>query len=62
MHETWSVYGLAKMVKEMRDLQREFFSPGMRKPDTLVRAKTLEKMVDAAVREVLEPGLFGEEQ
>lgn len=60
MHETMSILGLARLVKEMREAQRAYFKSPQR--ETLVRSKGLEARVDAAVKEVLEPGLFGEDE
>ncbi len=48
---------LARLVQAMRGHQREFFRT--KKGSTLDAAKAAEQAVDAAVREILEPGLFG---
>ena len=37
----------------MRDAQREFFDKTRRRPDTITRAKDLERQVDRACRELL---------
>jgi hypothetical protein len=50
--------GFRALVAEMRELQREFFDRDRRKPDTVKRAKALEKRVDAALAPEPEPTLF----
>jgi hypothetical protein len=53
---------LARLVRQMRALQKEFFTTpaNRRAPDLVGRAKAMERQVDRAVDEVLEPpGLFG---
>jgi hypothetical protein len=62
-----TIIPFARLVKEMRALQREFFTTKAadRPPDLVFRAKELEKRVDRAVAEVLgaaQPTLFGEEE
>lgn len=50
---------LAALVRDMREVQREFFDPKRRKPDTCHRAVALERKVDAALAEVLGPARQG---
>ena len=50
---------LARLVKEMRLKQKQWFNPNTRTRDTLEESKALERQVDRAIEEVLgQPSLF----
>jgi hypothetical protein len=57
MKESHSLRGFARLVADLRSAQRDYFRT--RTDEALVRAKDLERKVDAALREVLSPTLFG---
>jgi hypothetical protein len=44
---------LAKLVKDMREAQKEYFNPKTRTQTALVNSKNLESRVDKAVYEIL---------
>lgn len=48
-----ALVALAELVRELRDVHKEFFDRARRRPDTIRRAKALEARVDRAVAEVL---------
>jgi hypothetical protein len=52
----------ARLVRDMRAKQQEFFDPRARRPSTLAESKGLERRVDKAVADILEGrrGLFDE--
>lgn len=54
-----------RLVAEMRETQKEFFDTRRRRPDTLARARALERRVDRALEDHL-PGqqktFFGGEE
>lgn len=46
---------LATLAAEVREVQREFFDRDRRRPDTVGRAKALERELDRRLAEILEP-------
>jgi hypothetical protein len=59
MKETHSLRGFARLVSEMRTAQRECERHGS--DSALDHTEALEAKVDAALREILSPTLFGAE-
>lgn len=58
-----TVVELARLALETREAQRRYFRE--RTPEALERSKALEKRLDAAVKEILDPpppGLFDREE
>jgi hypothetical protein len=54
---------LARLAREMREAQRIYFRS--RTPEALERSKSLERRLDVAVKEILDPpppGLFDREE
>lgn len=51
-----TLHDFAQLVKRMRDKQKEYFKK--RQPSLIEESKRLEKEVDKAVQEIVDPGLF----